>query len=350
MSTPSSPGIDAATLADLRGAMLPMDGSIADHAEAILAAFADLVPRESWRELTYVDLTAGSCLLPLAFAAAGVQRIVINDIAVRSIVAARALFGPVGPDQQLIRDALEGRLPMRPHQPSARILADYLTASICDHFDRLFFADVAAPKRDALRYVALRFVLGFARNLADGFAILPTHDPRQLLDENDPDRDAWRAYFTRAESPLAVLNEEAGRIHRGRERLITRKADLSHADMRDVAARIDYGDVCFAAVNPPTNGVDEYAIDDQVPHSLIANRLVPLTRSRESAAQFWTTCVEAALAALPGGAHYLVWGGDGVLDVASCHAVWRRFGEPQHVATVTLEDGRAPHWAIYRKT
>ena len=35
----------AATLTTLRRAMLPMDGCIADHAEAILAAAADALPR-----------------------------------------------------------------------------------------------------------------------------------------------------------------------------------------------------------------------------------------------------------------------------------------------------------------
>ena len=46
--------------------MLPMDGTIADHAEPILAAVADAVPPARREALSYVDLTAGSCLLPLS--------------------------------------------------------------------------------------------------------------------------------------------------------------------------------------------------------------------------------------------------------------------------------------------
>ena len=57
--------------AALRRAMLPLDGSIHDIAPEIVSAFAAIVPRRDWPALTYADLTAGSCLLPLAFAAGG---------------------------------------------------------------------------------------------------------------------------------------------------------------------------------------------------------------------------------------------------------------------------------------
>jgi hypothetical protein len=124
---------------------------------------------------------------------------------------------------------------------------------------------------------------------------------------------------------------------------------ILNADMRDVAAAIDYRGPCLVAVNPPTNGVDEYVIDDQIVHSLIANRLVPLTRCAETAAAFWRSRVETALAALPAGALFLVWGGDGAMTAEACRSVWLAYGDQVHAARVELDEGRAALWGIFRR-
>ncbi|MBM3525879.1 MAG: hypothetical protein FJX57_23255, partial [Alphaproteobacteria bacterium] len=122
--------LDAATLARLRRAMLPMDGSIADHAEAILEAVARATTGVAIDALTYVDLTAGSCLLPLAFAAAGVRRVVVNDAASRTQIAARALFYGAPVDATVLAGLLnDGTTPRRMHVASFRLIADYLPRS-----------------------------------------------------------------------------------------------------------------------------------------------------------------------------------------------------------------------------
>ena len=151
--------VEPATLATLRAAMLPMDGTIADHAEEILAAAADAMSPAGPRYLAYVDLTAGSCLLPLAFAAAGARSVVVNDIATRSIVAARALFAGGDVPAGMLDDALAGRLPARAHVPSFRFASDYLPEAACRTFDRLYHLDLPAPQAATLRYLALRHVL-----------------------------------------------------------------------------------------------------------------------------------------------------------------------------------------------
>jgi hypothetical protein len=119
--------------------------------------------------------------------------------------------------------------------------------------------------------------------------------------------------------------------------------------MRDIAAAIDFTGPCLVAVNPPTNGVDEYVIDDQIVHSLVANRLVPLSRCTEDPAEFWTRRVEAALAPMPTGTLFLVWGGDGAMTAAACEAAWRRHGDVVHRATISFGDGRGATWGIFRR-
>lgn len=346
MTVPAFP-LDAATLAALRGAMLPMDGSIADHAEAILAAVAKTTAGTPIGELAYVDLTAGSCLLPMAFAAAGARRVVVNDTASRTLVAARALFGGAPADgEDMARRAAATTTPRRMHVASFRFVADYLTRDVADVFDRLFHTRATPEVEATARYVALRWVLGFA-DPEDGFRILMTHEPDQLLDDDEHD---WRGYLARARDPAAVIRADCAAIVAGQRALRTRDVGLLHADMRDVASAIDYGGPTLVAVNPPTNGVDEYVIDDQVVHSLIANRFAPLTRCRESAAAFWRSRVEIALAALPPGALYLVWGGDGALPASDCLALWKRFGVPRHLETLSPSPGRSATWGIFSRT
>lgn len=337
---------DAATRAVLRSAMLPMDGNIAEHAEGILAAVARVVPRDDWSALTCIDLTAGSCFLPLSFAAAGVRRIVINDTATRTIVAARGLFQGGHVDRTLIERILDRRKSRRrPHTPSFHFASDYLTAEICGVFDRLFHADVAPPEAATLRYLALRHVLEFA-DPDDGFRILMTQDPKQLLADGETN---WRGFVARLDSSQERLLRLLDDITAGQAAIVTRDVTIHHGDMRDVAGVIDYRMPCLVVVNPPTNGVDEYVIDDQVVHSLIANRLVPLTRCPETPELFWRRRVEAALSALPCGTLFVVWGGDGAMPAAACRAVWDGFGDPLHLHEVRAPGEPVAMWGIFRR-
>lgn len=337
--------IDAAMLEMLRRAMLPMDGSIADHAETILAAAAAAIPAGQRDRLTYVDLTAGSCLLPLAFAAAGIRRIVVNDTAARSIVAARALFLGGRIDQALLARVLAGDAISRAHTPSFHFASDYLTAGICVVFDRLFHAELPAATAATLRYLALRYVLDFA-DPEDGFQILFTHEREQLLADRDAD---WRRFVAALDDAPAQLAATLDAIEAAQAAIATPDRRVLHGDMRDVAAAIAYDPPCLVAVNPPTNGVDEYVIDDQLVHSLIANRLVPLARCPESPEAFWTRRVKSALAALPAGALFLVWGGDGAMTEEACLALWQRFGDPVHRASVQSSPTRRALWGIFRR-
>src|SRR5258708_40300590 len=79
----------------MRGAMLPLDGSIAEHVPAILAAYARIVPPADWPQITAVDLTAGACLPPLLPAGRGGRPPGVNDLAAPGAPAARAPFGRV---------------------------------------------------------------------------------------------------------------------------------------------------------------------------------------------------------------------------------------------------------------
>jgi len=338
--------LDAPMLATLRAAMLPMDGTIADHAEEILAAAADAIPAARRRDLAYVDLTAGSCLLPLAFAAGGARSIVVNDVATRTIVAARALFAGGDVPAGMLEDAIAGRLPSRAHAPSFRFASDYLPEAACRAFDLLFHADVPAPQAATLRYLALRHVLRLA-DPEDGFRVLLTHDREQLLADRDED---WSRFVARLDEGCAGLARDLDAVRAGaRAAAAAGGARILHADMRDVAGALDYAGPCLVAVNPPTNGVDEYVIDDQIVHSLVANRLVPLSRCAEAPAGFWTSRVEAALAPMPRGTLYLVWGGDGAMTAEACEAVWVRHGDAVHRSAVEFPDGRGATWGVFRR-
>jgi hypothetical protein len=123
--------------------MVPLDGTIAAHVPDVVAEVDRLVPAEAWPRLTVADLTAGSCLMPLAFGARGPRRLVVNDPAPRSALGARALFGGVMLDKSLLPALLAAPVAaLRAHVPSFHFACDYLTEDVAAIFDRLFHADL----------------------------------------------------------------------------------------------------------------------------------------------------------------------------------------------------------------
>jgi hypothetical protein len=336
--------LPSSQIAALKRAMLPLDGTIADYVPAIVAAYARIVPPAAWASRSFVDLTAGSCLMPLMFAAAGMGRVVVNDLAARSQLAAEALFSgrPLRWSQvsTLLATSVQRRI-----TPSFHFACDYLTADVADIFDRLYHGDVPAPDRPLYQYLALRWVQGFALSDDEDFEILLTHDRNQLRKDLEND---WRPYLRRAANARSVLRQLVRDINAGIALVRTRRIERRGGDMLAVCGDIAYGERPFVAINPPTRGLDEYVIDDQLIHSLLANRWLPLSRCPESDATFWRRRVGAALRALPRGAHALSWGGDGALRWSECLRFWSRFATP--IATGRAERGRlAAGWVILEK-
>lgn len=319
--------------------MLPMDGNIAEHVPDIVSAYARLVPPRDWPDISVVDFTSGSCLLPMLLAARGVRRLVVNDAAPRTQLAARALFGGVTLDWPTVRRLVTTRRPrLRRHIRSFYFASDYLTQEVADTFDRLYFARLPSQARPAYQYLALRWVQGFAPSGESDFDVLPTHDYRQLLDDLAHD---WAPYVRRVRGRLRVLQRLVADLNAAIALLRGRRAIVEGEDMLTLCRRVTYRPRVFVAANPPTRGIDEYVLDDQILHSLLANRWLPLSRSRESAASFWTRRVAAVLARVPRGGHALVWGGDGAMTWSACRAVWERYG----TLVAARRVGRAG-WAI----
>lgn len=325
--------------------MLPLDGSIAEHVPDIAAAYARIVPPRDWRAITIVDLTAGSCLLPLVFAARGARRLIINDLAPRTQLAARALFGGTQLSWPVVERFIAARRPrLRRHVPSFHFASDYLMQPVADLFDRLYYAPAPSAQRAALQYVALRWALGFCP-VDEAWNILPTHDVRQLRDDLSLD---WGPYLRRMARPLPVLRRLVDDINGAIALTRGASATIHGEDMLTLCRRIDYGRRAFVVANPPTRGLDEYVIDDQLAHSLMANRWLPLSRSPETPEEFWRRRVAAVLARVPRGSHALVWGGDGALRWRDCVELWERYGRLAVERRATRPGGRAG-WAILER-
>jgi hypothetical protein len=336
--------MNAKTLAILRRAMLPLDGTIADWVPEIVDAYARILPPARWKDLAMVDFTAGSCLMPTVFAARGVRHLAVNDFAPRSHLAAQFLFGGRKIEPARVAALLAVKRPsLHPHVPTFHFACDYLIEPVCAVFDRLYHARVPAAERAGLQYLAVRWALGFARSVEDGFEILYSHDPAQLKKLREPD---WRPYLARARRPAAIVGQLVRDLNAAIDAVGPAKAKLFCADMKDVAPQIKFKAPLFAAVNPPTRGLDEYTIDDQLVHSLMANRWLPLSQTTETPLAFWTRRVDAALRHLPSGSHYMVWGGDGSMSFEACQAVWDLYGVARHLKRLS-NDAAAPGWAIY---
>jgi hypothetical protein len=326
--------------------MLPLDGSIFEHVPAIVAAYEKIVPQKEWPSVTAIDFTAGSCLLPLILAAGGVARLSVNDAAERTQVAALALFGGHELDWSVVRRLLTARRPtLQPHIPSFAFASDYFTEAACDVFDRLFFAKLPSAAAPAYRYLALRWMQGFAPHAEEEFNILPTHDLRQLRDETGLD---WSPYIRRLRQRDMVLRALIKDINAGIRLVRGCPTQVYRADLLALLNKVQYGRRTLIVSNPPTNGLDEYTIDDQLLHSLIANRWLPLSKSRESESEFWIRRTEAVLRRAPRGSHIVMWGGDGVLGWKQCWKIWMRYARP----LISKKIGRGRHspvWVILEK-
>jgi hypothetical protein len=328
----------------LHKAMLPLDGTIAPYVPAILDAYARIRPRELWGDVEMIDLTAGSCLMPMAFAASGARRVTVNDAAPRTFLAASFLFGGRKIDPARVDALLKARYPrLRDHVPSFHFACDYLTEPVCDVFDRLHHAAAPPAEMPGLRYLALRWVLGFAPSMVDGFEVLYTHDPKQLRAISDVD---WKPYLARAAKPREVAAALVEDLNGAIDLVGAPRFAVSQGDMKNVAKRLRPKTPCFVAVNPPTRGLDEYTIDDQLVHSLMENRWLPLSRSPETHKEFWIARVDAALSVLPPGAHFMVWGGDGSMSFDECRKVWELYGFPKYIKRLRNADD-APGWGIF---
>jgi hypothetical protein len=347
IEAPAPPAVLAPAIFDsLRSAALPMDGNIGDHVAGVVAAFARILPPAEWPRLTYADLTAGSCFLPLLFGAAGVERLVVNDNAARTALAARALFGGVVIDIGRLPALIEAPASrLQAHVPTFHILCDYFTAEVAEVFDRFYFADLPPEEAPVYRYLALRWAQSFAADGESDFEPLPTQAHDQLFGLGGAH---WARYVDQAQRPLPVLAALAASINGAIALQRARRVDLAEDDLADLAGRLNLALPALVAVNPPTRGIDEYVVDDQILHSLLANRMVPLTMSRETAEGFWTRRVRAALAALPAGAFFFVWGGDGAMRFRDCFAVWSDYGEALHFERLNRRTNAAG-WAIFRR-
>jgi hypothetical protein len=330
--------------ATLEKAMLPLDGTIAPYVPAILDAYAEILPRARWAELEMIDYTSGSCLMPMGFAAAGAKRVTINDAAARSHLAASFLFGGRKIDPERVEALLAVKRPtLRPHVPTFHFACDYLIEPVCDVFDRLYHAPVPQAERAGLRYLAIRWALGFAPSMVDGFDILYTHDPKQLRAMADVD---WKPYLARAANPRKILRDLVRDLNASIDAVGRKRFAIHVGDMKDLAKTLRPKSPCFVAVNPPTRGLDEYTIDDQLVHSLMENRWLPLSRTSESPLDFWVKRVDAALRPLPKGAHFMVWGGDGSMSFDACRKVWEIYGSALYIKRLRPAEN-APGWGIF---
>ncbi|MBI1244246.1 MAG: hypothetical protein GC202_04495 [Alphaproteobacteria bacterium] len=324
-----------------------MDGTIADWVPEIMDAFARIHPVREWPAMTMVDFTAGSCLMPALFAASGVRRLIVNDFAARSYVAARFLFGGRKISMDRVAGILKSSRPKsKRHVPTFHFACDYFLEPVCEIFDRLYHADVPEQEKIGLQYLAIRWALGFARTAEDGFEILYSHDTRLLAQMRDVD---WRPYLSRMRGYRRVIATLVRELNASIDAIGNTQAKIHCADMIDVAEKLRLSTPVFAAVNPPTRGLDEYTIDDQLVHSLMANRWLPLSKISESPLAFWIRRVSAALEHLPENAFYMVWGGDGSMHWRECFQVWALFGEPLHISRLG-QGNDAPGWAIFKRT
>lgn len=329
----------------LRAAMLPLDGAIGEWVPRIVDAAESVIPGRV-EDMIFADLTAGSCLMALYFGARGVRRLTLNDTAARTLIAAQALFGSAPIDWGQVERLVGGAQPrLHPHVPSFHFACDYLLAPAADVFDRLFHAVLPDGRAAPYRYLALRWVMSFAMDADHSFPVLLTHDPDQLREEEG---DWWPDYLAQTQDPLPILKTLTHDINAGIERQRTGEVELRQGDLLTEVDRLALGRDCLMAVNPPTNGLDEYVIDDQLVHSLIANRWLPLSKSRENAAEFWERRVRKALGALKTGGHAFVWGGDGALSHEECRRIWLDYGTLAHAERVS-RNRKSAGWAILRR-
>ncbi len=339
----------------IRKGLLPFMGGLQKLVPFMLSAAEKVAPRSEWGDWRYHDITCGSCSGGAVFQFFGMS-VTMNDLAFRSYLSARAIFGPVRSDireiYHLVELAAEGPEPLVPEGKKTAIdlVPGYLHPKACDIFDALYWAyergDVSEDKGYYYKFLAIRWVMLNKSYIY--FTKLPTEDLRQLALQGP-----WAKVAAVLRDPLQALTKVAHDIdhlnHAVRSSGARDEAQVFMQDCTQLVKELPFDRPSITGLNPPTSGDATFKQSNRVLDALIYNEWQPISDD-ELPADLWRHLVCETAAHIPAGHYFFNYAGDGALSWDEAHEVHKTLGEIVDLYTFERKPGQTAGCVLVRKT
>lgn len=295
--------------------LLPFLGGMRRFIPFLFEAAQDVVPMTQWPDWSYHDMTCGSCAGSAAFGFYGMS-VTANDLAMRSFIPARVIFGTATNVLPLLAEVLAGDCDVPEDIKTARdLIPEHLHPDACDVFDRLFYAQERYFYPDMLgdyfRYLAVRWVL-LNKNYMY-FLKLPTKDLAQLSIQGPQ----WAKTVEIIRDPLKHLAQVSKHIdhliHAQVSALHQREPLILMGDCREQIKKVRWDRPSFVGLNPPTAGNDTFMQSNRVLDTLIYNKPQPHDDGAMPG-DLWRSLILDTAKHIPTGHYVFSFVGDGAIS------------------------------------
>lgn len=334
--------------------ILPFRGGLKNETPWFLEAAQRVAPMADWRKWSYHDMTCGSCSCSATFGFYGMS-VTANDLAMRSYVTARAIFGKVVSKQttlvRLLNAAKATGITPDDKSPAAELVGDFVHPLACNVFDAFFYAsergDVPEAEAAYYRYLAIRYVLLTKSYMY--FLKLPTHDLRQLANVNKQ----WADVVEVLRYPGAPM----GRVSRQIDHLIHAQTSAGHereplimrGDCRENISKIDWSRPSFVGLNPPTSGNARFMQANKIIDTLLHNAPQQVDKG-EMPADLWRSLILDTVERIPAGHYVFNYVGDGALTwEEGFETVISKIGTPITKWVFPVREGRNAGVVLMRR-
>lgn len=310
--------------------LLPFMGGMRRFIPFLMDAAKSVVPMSEWSGWNFHDMTCGSCAGSAAFGYYGMS-VSANDLALRSYIPAKVIFGGVTANRKLLEHVIlsskPGQVPAG-KKPGRELIGDFLHPIATDMFDTLYYAeergDVSAEQGDYFRYMAIRWVLLMKNYMY--FVKLPTLDLRQLRVQSK----LWAKTVDTLENPvppmLQVSKQVDALVHAINSAKHERPPLVQRGDCREMIKNCDFSRPSFVNLNPPTDGNARFMQSNRVLDTLLFNEPQPIEDGMMPA-DLWKSLILDTCAHVPAGHYVFSFVGDGVVSwEEGCAEVFARVG------------------------
>jgi hypothetical protein len=218
-------------------------------------------------------MTCGSCAGSAAFGFYGMS-VSANDLAMRSYIPARAIFGSTLSSLRELGAVLDGEATVPEGKKAAReLVPEHIHPFAADVFDRLYYAgsrfELDEGRAAYYRYLAVRWVL-LNKNYMY-FLKLPTKDLAQLALQGPQ----WKKTVEIIQNPLRYLVKVAKDIdqlvHALQSARHQRPPLVMRGDCRETIRQVQWDRPSFVGLNPPTAGNSTFMQSNRVLDTLLFN-------------------------------------------------------------------------------
>lgn len=308
--------------------LLPFLGGMRRFIPFLFSAAQEVVPMSEWSKWSYHDMTCGSCAGSAAFGFYGMS-VSANDLAMRSYIPAKVIFGSVTRKPRLIEEVLAGDASLPDGKMAAvELVPEHLHPLASEIFDKLYYA----PERFGMdestgayfRYLAVRWVL-LNKNYMY-FLKLPTQDLMQLSIQGPQWAKTVDIIRNPAQHLLKVAKDIDHLIHSLQSAKHEREPLVMRGDCRENIKNVQWDRPSFVGLNPPTAGNATFMQSNRVLDTLLFNEPQALDDGTMPD-DLWRSLILDTAKHIPTGHYVFSFVGDGAVSwEQGCEEVFSQVG------------------------